>query len=438
MNSSIKNRLGRGAMFPALAISLLAAGGGALAFGGGAAVTAAGARTHGMAGPAGQAGTAAGGQAVAAGQSATAGQSAAGSSGGAAAGTVSAAMLAAGQTGPRSAVPWRQVGAGWELAEYSEASVYGVSHPKTGPTFLDLVDPRGGRYQLYRWARADYPQLVDWSGDKTRALLTDGAKAEQITLATGKVSQLKLPQQTELIGYTRPDGDNLLAAGTNIARYNLQGKRQVVLASGPSAESALESPDGTKVVVSASHGLRLVSNTGRLIRSLPAGYGQLGRIGCEPVRWWSSSTVLAACFEQGSTGVQRLYRVPVSGNPPTALTTRRDGSGADPLGDVNAWRLSSGLYLQAPIGCSSEQIVKQEASGAVKQVNIPGADGNDNHVLAAAGSRLLVQADLGCEGGASLLWFNPATRSVQMLIKAPKTVRGVIAAVPFYSQPGKA
>ena len=40
-------------------------------------------------------------------------------------------------------------------------------------------------------------------------------------------------------------------------------------------------------------------------------------------------------------------------------------------------------------------------------------------------------------GSDSLLWFNPGTRGVQMLIKAPKTIRGVVAAVPFYTKPVK-
>jgi hypothetical protein len=55
-------------------------------------------------------------------------------------------------------------------------------------------------------------------------------------------------------------------------------------------------------------------------------------------------------------------------------------------------------------------------------------------VLSALGSRLLIQAPTSCLGSNSLLWFNPATRAEQWLIRAPDNVSGVGAALPFYSR----
>jgi TolB protein len=341
-------------------------------------------------------------------------------------------MLAAGQTGPRSAVPWRTVGPGWELAQYSEHSA-GDLHPRAGATILYLVDPAGGRYQMYRWpASVAAPGLIDWSGDKTRALLSAPRKVVQITLATGKVSRFGIGNSAAL-GYTRPHGMAILAdrefSGANqIVRYGLNGELQRVLAT---AGSALESPGGTRVVVSSPSGLRLVTNAGHTVRVLRAGYGKAG---CQPVRWWNSRAVLAACAEK-ATGRTQLWRVPVGGGSPSTLTPWRHGTWPDPLGDINAWQLSSGLYLQSPTGCASMRIVKQ--TDVVTAVKIPGTTGDDNHVLGARGARLLVQARTGCMGSDSLLWFNPGTRGVQMLIKAPKTIRGVVAAVPFYTKPVK-
>jgi hypothetical protein len=340
-------------------------------------------------------------------------------------------MLPAGQTGPRSAVPWRKVGPGWELAQYSGHSA-GYRHQKAGATILYLVDPAGGRYQMYRWpASAVAPGLIDWSGDKTRALLSAARSLVQITLATGKVSRLRIGNSRAL-GYTRPHGTAILAdrefnGASQIVRYGLNGHLQQVLAT---AGSALQSPGGTRVVASSPGGLRLVTTAGRTIRVLRAGYGKAG---CQPVRWWNSRAVLAACAEK-ATGRTQLWRVPVSGGSPSTLTPWRHGTRPDPLGDVNAWQLPSGLYLQSPIGCSSMRIIKQ-AGGAATAVKIPGTTGDDDHVLAARGARLLVQAETGCTGSDSLLWYNPATRAVQMLIKTPKTIQGVIAAVPFYTKP---
>jgi TolB protein len=397
MYSLMNNRLGRRIVVPALAGTMLAACGSA-------SVAAAE--------------DAAGGMALTAGHATAA---------------TAPGMLAAGQTGPRSAVPWGKVGPGWELAQYSEHSA-GDLHPKAGATILYLVDPAGGRYQMYRWsASVAAPGLIDWSGDKTRALLSAARTVVQITLATGKVSRFRIGNAAAL-GYTRPHGLAVLAdrefnGASQIVRYGLNGALQKVLAT---AGSALESPGGTRVVVSSPSGLRLVTNAGHTVRVLRAGYGKAG---CQPVRWWNSRAVLAACAEK-ATGRTQLWRVPVGGGSPSTLTPWRHGTGPDPLGDVNAWQLSSGLYLQSPTGCSSMRIVKQ-AAGVATAVKIPGTTGDDNHVLGARGARLLVQARTGCMGSDSLLWFNPGTRAVQMLIKAPKTIQGVVSAIPFYIKPVK-
>jgi hypothetical protein len=349
-----------------------------------------------------------------------------------------ASMLGAGQTGPRSAVPWRQVGPGWELVQYTRTST-SVLHTKAGPTTLYLVDPKGGRYQMDRWTGADYPSLLDWSGDKARALLSRGmSRVEQLNLATGGVSRFTI-RGAQALGYTRPNGSSVLGSETGsrtIVEYGWTGQREKVL--GPVAgpgDGALESPGGGEVAIAAVGGLKLVSSSGHVIRSLRAG---ASKGWCQPARWWSKSVVLASCSQDGNIYPTRMWRIPVSGARPTALTPARTGRGADPLGDVNAWQLSSGLYLQAPIGCGTAQIVRQQASGQVKLVTIPGTRGTDDHVITARGGRLLVRAATGCSGSDSLLWFNPGTGQVQMLLKAPAHEQGVVSVVPFYARPGRA
>ena len=79
------------------------------------------------------------------------------------------------------------------------------------------------------------------------------------------------------------------------------------------------------------------------------------------------------------------------------------------------------------------QIFKQARNGSITLVTVPHT-ASDNRVLTASGSRLLIQAPTSCTGSDSLLWFNPATRAEQWLIRAPGNVIGVAAAIPFFSR----
>jgi hypothetical protein len=130
--------------------------------------------------------------------------------------------------------------------------------------------------------------------------------------------------------------------------------------------------------------------------------------------------------------IAQLWLVPVSGARPTALTPPRRASSGD-LGDLDAWQLPSGLYLQAAGPCAVLQIFRQSASGSITRVTVPGTAG-DNRVLTARGSRLMIQAPTSRTGSVSLLWFNPATRAEQWLLRATANVTGASIAIPFYSR----
>lgn len=68
---------------------------------------------------------------------------------------------------------------------------------------------------------------------------------EQVSLVTGKViSKFTLPSDLSPIGYTKPDGLNLLAISDEgkLIRYDLQGHRQLVL--GSSASFPTTAADG--------------------------------------------------------------------------------------------------------------------------------------------------------------------------------------------------
>jgi len=333
----------------------------------------------------------------------------------------------------RAAVPWNRVGAGWVLTQYTSAAPVG----RSGPAELYLISPSGTRYQLASWPDWRFaPQLIAWSPDGRRALFqvfTGKGGAEVLTLATGQVSSFIGQGEVNPIGFTTPRGLNIVGgqpsgSGTSLARYSLSG--QLLQRLGYSADGqVLYAASGTEFATGTSTGLKLVSNGGALIRNLPV-HGTSAN-SCNPVRWWSSGTILASCVPPDSS-IPQLWLVPVSGAHPTALTPRRMASSGD-LGDLDAWQLPSGLYLQSAGPCAVLQIFKQSRSGSITLVTVPHT-ASDNRVLTALGSRLLIQAPTSCTGSDSLLWFNPATHAEQWLIRAPDNVIGAANAIPFYSR----
>jgi TolB protein len=332
-------------------------------------------------------------------------------------------------------VPWSHVGPGWVLAQYTSAAPEGG---KTGPAELYLISPGGARYRLARWRDFRFaPELVAWSPDGKRALFqvfSGKGGVEQLTLATGRMSTFVMQGTATPIGYTTPAGLNIVAGrpsgtGTILARYSLSGR--LVQSLGYSADGqALYAPSGTEFATGGSRGVKLVSNRGSLIRTLPVPGTSANS--SNPVRWWNGGTILASCSPPGSA-VPRLWLVPVSGAHPKALTPPRNPNRSGDLGDLDAWQLSSGLYLQAAGPCGVLHIYRQAPGGSIKLITVPHTNG-DNRVLTARGSRLLVQAPTDCTGSVSLLWYDPAKRAEQWLIRAPGNVIGVAIAVPFYSR----
>ncbi|HWM99678.1 MAG TPA: hypothetical protein VNO54_21765, partial [Streptosporangiaceae bacterium] len=277
-------------------------------------------------------------------------------------------------------------------------------------------------------------ELVAWSPDGKRALFqvfSGQGRAEQLTLATGQMTTFVMQGNATPIGYTTPRGLNILASrpsgnGFVEGRYSLSGRLLKSLGS----RGVLYTPSGTEFAAGASHGLKLVSNRGPLIKQLPVP-GTAANT-CGPVRWWDSGTILASCAPPAGAG-SRLWLVPVSGARPKALTPPRNPARSPDLGDLDAWQLSSGLYLQAAGPCGVLHIYRQAPGGSIKLITVPHTNG-DNRVLTARGSRLLVQAPTDCTGSVSLLWYDPGTRAEQWLIRAPGKVLGVANAVPFYSR----
>jgi hypothetical protein len=388
----------------------------------------------------------------------------------AAAATVAAAAAAVGLAVPAmaasaapssraSAVPWGKVGPGWALAMYSatqQIQEKGGVKLKAGSSTLYLVDPQGGRYKLVTWSakspRAQW-DLLGWSGDVKRALFSTGPiflgsarqHVYQLQLRTGHVTGFRLPAKVNAVGYTRPDGLNILAekgtlgSGANaitLQRYSLTGKLQKSLASvkgldllagGSGIPSAPYNSAGTQLAAGTTNGLELISNAGGVIRKLPVpGVTE----GCSAVRWWSKNTVLATCFVTGEAG-PRMWLVPASGAKPTAQTPVRTGSSGFDFGDFNSWQLSSGLYVDGLGACGTLVIGRQPAHAKEQMVNVPGA--SSALVVNATSSKLMVERINGCNPGVSLVWFNPKTRAMKVAIPiAGKNQEGVRDVVPYF------
>lgn len=331
----------------------------------------------------------------------------------------------------RVQVPFSQIGLGWAIAEYSTASVPQTKPVKKGMTTLYLVSPQGKKtlfYHVPAGAGLNAWNLIDWSGDGQRALLgTSNGKYEQVSVKTGQVvSRFSLSNKTgiQAYGYTRPHGENILGSapgGLGAARYNLRGVLQATLAK--AGFLPIESPDGTEVIIGTDTGLQVLSNTGGVLRKLrPAA----GNDFCVPIRWWNSKTILTQCNAKHGPGAPRLWLFPANGGKVTALTAQRNGKRGD-LGDIDAWKISSGTYTQALGPCAVEFIAK--LSG--QRVKVPGSTLASDQIITGQGSSLLVRPTDGCGGGGSLAWFNPGTKHVTWVLRAGKNIIGAEIVVPF-------
>jgi hypothetical protein len=342
------------------------------------------------------------------------------------------AALPAGHVGSLAQVPWQNVGPGWALAEYTTGD-----EKTAAPVTLYLIDPAGGMYRIYKWPATTQPwRLLGWSGDTTRALFGDQIGADrtqatfhELTLRSGELTTFTLPLNTATVGYTRPDGLNILAwVDQRETRYSRTGVLQAVLVSGGDFD-AISSPDGLTAVVSGGYGVTLASNAGGIIRQLPIPGADPNLGECEPMRWWNSATVLVSC--KTSRVGQRVWLVPLSGAPPQALTPVRDGTGPD-LGDIDAFQLPSGLYVDA-LGSSGSFIGKQDASGNVTMVS--DASQGATLVVATAGGRMLLRefgtGDTAIDPPCSLAWFDPSTGALQTVLSEPANGVGVLHVVPY-------
>jgi TolB protein len=229
------------------------------------------------------------------------------------------------------------------------------------------------------------------------------------------------------IAFTEPDGLAVIAGsqvqsnGTiPMERFDLNGalaySYPVAFPQAGSVEGgALYSPDGTELVLGTARGLEVVTNRGQPVRYLPV---RSGAGTCQPIRWWAAGVVLASCTPPN--GIALLWLVPTNGRQPAALTLAPKRGSGD-LGDVDAWSLPSGDYVQDIGPCGYIYLAKLGPTARTSPVRVPGtAPGKSVYVLGAYHAQLALTASLSCSpGSSSLMWFDPGTDVVTPLLGPP-------------------
>ena len=165
--------------------------------------------------------------------------------------------------------------------------------------------------------------------------------------------------------------------------------------------SALYTPDGTAVITSASKGLEEVSNTGGIVKRLPAATSV---VTCFPNRWWSAGTVLAGCYASSTAGCDCGCSMSAQVGP--GCSPRRRSRLRRQMVPGN-W--AAGFYVQAEVSCPS--IDQVSPSNSVHSVRVPGI--RSASMVDSAGPRLLVTGSPRCLSASnSLFWFNPSTHAL--------------------------
>jgi TolB protein len=356
---------------------------------------------------------------------------------------------------PASQIPWTQVGPGWILATWSPAPGLGRhGEPPAGqpnqaeaPRTLYLLDPAGGRYAITTFP-TDPPTLVDWSGDGRHALFEDTIYDSDGRTSKTTISEVDLPtgaQQTFTVdgrvegAYSRPTGQEVLlsASPRTLKRVDLSGTEQLTFptdlgAAGKFSGAYLASPDGTQLVLGATNGMVVMGNDGVVGRQLPAP-GPLTE--CSPVRWWTSTAILAHCSKYPSS---QLWQVPLDGGAPTALTAVNTvpfdpGYGQD-VGDEDAWQLPSGTFLQSRqvqgASCGWGFLSRLTPGLHTTKVTVPGAE-TGVLVTGVTADKLVLRATVGCGGVTSLLTYDPAANASTVLLGPPVNGGGVIDAILY-------
>ncbi len=171
-----------------------------------------------------------------------------------------------------------------------------------------------------------------------------------------------------------------------------------------------------------------MANDGTVIRQLPTSGA------CDPQKWWTAAVVLASCTETPTSpdgATTRLWLVPTSGATPTPFEAANPDPETD-LGDLNAWSVGSSTFVQATGACGLAYVAELHADGTTSKVTVPDTDnGASEFIRGTYGHLLAIQAEIPCGPGETLIWFNPADDTTNLILGPPLNGGGVIDALVF-------
>jgi hypothetical protein len=338
-------------------------------------------------------------------------------------------------------VPWEYVNNQWILALYSGDAA--------GQTVLYLISPYGDTYEVYSWPTDEWPYIInDWKPDGRSVLVT----LTDSTTWDREIRLLDLPSRTSALvepiastapmanaSFTRPTGRDLVVSISDTSTERVEcrytdGSLFSVFVDRPRSldtrewTSWLYGLDGLNVVTGDGDGLHFLDNHGNLIREL-ADVGEY----CIPVRWWDTSTVVAACVPSDvlaanpNSYYHRLWRVPIDGSAATAITA---APAVTPdivdFGYKDAFRIGGSTYVQWWGDCGTASIGQVDAGGNV--TTITGAV-HGEEMIGVRGGNFVVWRWVDCgqdEGSLHLMATDGST--VADLIVPPAGAPGILDA----------
>jgi hypothetical protein len=323
----------------------------------------------------------------------------------------------------------------------------GQPTPQDSATTLYLVEPEGARYAITTFPppgeNGQSPELIDWSGDASRALFymygPDDGTVIEVDLHSGEQTTFTVPNGFNVTPrYTRPNGEAILLAKTNdvdspatLTRVDRAGNHQLTYPlaqlGGKGAVEYLVTNDGTQLVLGTDSGLAVMGNDGTPGTALPIP----GVADCTPTHWWGregSTMAVARCYGPDS-GYAQLWLVPIDGAAPTALITESSGQGD--LGAEKAWDEPSGVFIQALGPCGYKYLATLD-NGTITPVSVPNVDEDSSViVIGANGVGLALQAGPSCGGGRSLLLYDTEAETSTVLLGPPINGGGVVDALTY-------
>jgi hypothetical protein len=325
---------------------------------------------------------------------------------------------------------------------------------ETATNVVYLVSPAGDRYPITEFPPADgLPNLVEWSGDGSHALFESkrgfDTTAISIDLHTGERTSVPVHGTP---AYAGPYAKALLVAGFNgdqprtLKRIDMAGTEQFVYpikdlgGAGRFGGDYLKTPDGTQLVLATENlgnkisprtdqSLVVMSSDGSIVRTLPA---PMPEAECTPVKWWTPGVFLTHC----GGGGEQLWKVPLDGSKPTALTgvntrEQNDPLFEDNLGNWNAYELPSGTFLPTAGPCGTTFVSRLTPDGGTQRVDLNGISGSAE-LAGVSGDKLVIIGKVGCSGGDSLMTYDPAANASTVLLGPPITKGGGIENVLLY------